>query len=94
LDEKGNKTGIPFKASSLNGKPTLNYLENRFAQNEEKRKPYKYGLKASIDKTFTNYREITKDSFIKELAKQNINVVFRQNEQVRMGADSLRTVAY
>jgi len=84
LDEKGNNVGIPFKASSLNGKPTLAYLETGFAQNEEKRKPYKYGLKASIDKTFTSYHEITKATFVKELAKQNINVVFRQNEQGRM----------
>lgn len=81
LDEKGNKTGIPFKASSLNGKPTLNYLENKFTQNEEKRKPYKDSLKASIDKTFTNCHEITKETFVKELARLQINTIFRQNEQ-------------
>ncbi len=81
LDEKGNKIGIPFKASSLNGKPTLTNLESKFIQNEEKRKPYKDGLKASIDKTLTSYREITRETFVKELARQQINVVFRQNEQ-------------
>jgi len=81
LDEKGNKIGIPFKASSLNGKPTLTSLESKFIQNEEKRKPYKDGLKASIDKTLTSYREITRETFVKELAKLQINVVFRQNEQ-------------
>lgn len=81
IDEKGNKTGIPFKASSLNGKPTLNNLESRFAQNEEKRKPYKENLKTNIDKAFTNYQEITKGTFVKELARQNINALFRQNEQ-------------
>jgi len=81
LDEKGNKIGIPFKASSLNGKPTLSNLEHRFLQNEEKRKPYKEDLKTSIDKIFTGYQKITKDTFVKELARQGINVVFRQNEQ-------------
>jgi hypothetical protein len=81
LDEKGNKIGIPFKASSLNGKPTLTNLESKFIQNEEKRKPYKDGLKASIDKTLTSYREITRETFVKELAILQINVVFRQNEQ-------------
>ncbi len=81
LDEKGNKIGIPFKASSLNGKPTLTNLESKFIQNEEKRKPYKVGLKASIDKTLTSYREMTRETFVKELAILQINVVFRQNEQ-------------
>jgi len=81
IDEKDNKIGIPFKASSLNGKPTLSNLEDKFIQNEKKREPYKDGLKASIDKTFTSYHEITKATFVKELAKQNINVIFRQNEQ-------------
>ena len=81
IDEKGNKIGIPFKASSLNGKPTLPNLENRFTQNDEKRKTYKEGLKTSIDKVFSSYNEITKDTFIKELAKHSINALFRQNEQ-------------
>jgi hypothetical protein len=81
LDEKGNKIGIPFKASSLNDKPTLKNLEVRFGQNEEKRKPFKVNLKNSIEKVFRNYRGITKDTFIKELQKQNIQAVFRQNDQ-------------
>jgi len=81
LDEKGNKIGIPFKASSLNDKPTLKNLEARFAQNEEKRKPFKENLKGRIEKVFGNYMRITKDTFINELQKQNIQAVFRQNEQ-------------
>ncbi|WP_299289678.1 relaxase/mobilization nuclease domain-containing protein [uncultured Mucilaginibacter sp.] len=81
IDEKGNKMGIPFKASSLNGKPTLPNLESKFIQNEEKRKPYKEDLKASIDKVFTAYQQITKETFVKELANLNINALFRQNEQ-------------
>jgi hypothetical protein len=81
LDEKGNKIGIPFKASSLNNKPTLQHLEARFAQNEEKRKPFKENLKGNIDKVFRNYKGITKNTFIKELQKRNIQAVFRQNDQ-------------
>ncbi|RKR80059.1 relaxase/mobilization nuclease-like protein [Mucilaginibacter gracilis] len=81
LDEKGNKIGIPFKASSLNDKPTLKNLEARFSQNEEKRKPFKENLKGNIDKVFRKYKGITKSTFINELQKRNIQVVFRQNEQ-------------
>jgi len=80
IDEKGNKIGIPFKASSLNGKPTLTNLENKFVQNEEKRKPYKENLKTNIDEVFTSFQEITKETFAKEPAKQSINVIFRQND--------------
>jgi hypothetical protein len=81
IDEKGNRIGIPFKASALAGKPTLPTLEKKFAQNEEKRRPYKDSLKAGIDQVFKNYRQITKDTFINELQKRNIHVIFRQNEQ-------------
>lgn len=81
IDEKGNAIGVPIKASSLYSKPTLANLEKQFIQNEEKRKPYKEALKASIDKAFTSYHEITKAAFVKELTSQNINVIFRQNEQ-------------
>ncbi|MDB5144574.1 MAG: relaxase [Mucilaginibacter sp.] len=81
IDEKGTRIGIPFKASILAGKPTLPNLEKKFAQNEEKRRPYKDSLKAGIDQVFKNYRQITKDTFMNELQKRNIHAVFRQNEQ-------------
>lgn len=80
IDEKGNKAGIPFKASSLNGKPTLSNLEQRFVQNEEKRKAYKENFKTNIDKVFAGYREITKGTFTEELARQQIQALFRQGE--------------
>ncbi|WP_184551000.1 relaxase/mobilization nuclease domain-containing protein [Mucilaginibacter sp. FT3.2] len=81
LDKEGNKVGIPFKASSLNGKPTLKNLEEKFEKNKEKRKPYKDDLKKRIDKIFAGYRDITKATFLKELQRQNIHAMFRQNEQ-------------
>jgi hypothetical protein len=80
IDEKGNRIGIPFKASLLAGKPTLPNLEKKFTQNEEKRRPHKDSLKTAIDQVFKNYRQITKDTFINELQKRNIHVLFRQNE--------------
>ncbi|HEU0227160.1 MAG TPA: hypothetical protein VFQ86_05445 [Arachidicoccus soli] len=35
LDEKGKRVSIPIKASSFYHKPTLKFLEERFAVNEE-----------------------------------------------------------
>jgi hypothetical protein len=81
LDKDGNRIGIPFKASSLNGKPTMKKLEEKFEQNKEKRKPYKDNLKKRIDKVFNKYTVISKATFLKELQQHNIHAVFRQNEQ-------------
>jgi hypothetical protein len=80
-DNKGNRIGIPFKASALATKPTLDQVEKKFERNKEKRKPHKDGLKKRIDKVFSRYDRITKNSFIRELQKQQIAVLFRQNEQ-------------
>jgi len=49
LDEKGNKIGVPIKASSIYFKPTLKYLEAKFTQNELQRAQYKQSLKIAID---------------------------------------------
>jgi Relaxase/Mobilisation nuclease domain len=81
LDGKGNKIGVPIKASSLHSKPTLANLEKKFAANEEKRKPYREVLKTAIDKVFKHYKQITRETFIKEMADRNVNVLFRLNEQ-------------
>lgn len=80
-DNKGNRIGIPFNASALATKPTLDLVEKKFERNKEKRKPYKDGLKERIDKVFSKYNCITKATFITELQKQQLAVVFRQNEQ-------------
>jgi hypothetical protein len=81
LDDKGNKTGVPIKASSLYSKPTLANLEKKFAANTEKRKPYREVLKTAIDRVLKQYKEIIRETFIKEMADRNVTVVFRQNEQ-------------
>lgn len=81
LDQKGHKIGIPFKASSLNGKPTLKNLEAKFERNKEKCKPFKDDLKKRIEKVFSRYTTISKATFLQELQKQYIQAAFRQNEQ-------------
>jgi hypothetical protein len=81
LDKDGNKVGVPIKASAFYSKPTLANLEKKFERNEEKRKSCREPLKAAIEKVFSRYHTITKSTFIKELQQQNINVLFRTNDQ-------------
>jgi hypothetical protein len=80
LDEKGIPVGVPIKASSFYGKPTLRNLEKKFEQNAAKRKPSKEGLKNRIDKVLGAYSSITKLRFVQELKSQGIDVLFRENE--------------
>ncbi len=80
LDSNGNKAGVPIKASSIYGEPTIANLEKKFAQNVERRKPYKIPLRLKLDKILLG-PNLTKDSFIQQLQKQNILVLFRENDQ-------------
>lgn len=81
LDKRGNKVGVPIKASAFYSKPTLSNLEKKFERNIEKRKQYKEPLKVAIEKVFSPYKSITKSTFINELKNQNINVQFRTNDK-------------
>lgn len=81
IDEKGQAVGVPIKASAIYEKPTLANLQQKFEQNIERRKPYKEPLKEAIEKVFKDYSAITKATFTAELAKQNITLIYRQNEE-------------
>jgi len=80
LLDKGNKVGVPIKASAIYGKPTLKNLEYKFEQNKETRKPYRIPLRIAIDKILSR-QGLTKEAFVNLLKKQNISVLFRQNDQ-------------
>jgi hypothetical protein len=81
INEQGEQVGVPIKASSIYNKPTMANLEKRFSQNHEKRQALKEPLKGDINSVFDRYSTISKATFISELAKENITVIFRQNEQ-------------
>src|SRR5690606_12495609 len=49
LDEKGQKVGIPIKASSIYSSPTLKSLERKFESNKKRNATQKDQLKTSID---------------------------------------------
>ncbi|WP_428329662.1 relaxase/mobilization nuclease domain-containing protein [Mucilaginibacter sp.] len=82
LDGKGNKLGVPIKASSIYGKPTLKTLEERFRLNEMLRKPLKEQLKTKLDRTLL--KPLSKSTFENQLKTEGIQVIFRQNEEGRL----------
>lgn len=80
LDADGNPIGVPIKASLFYNKPTLQFLEQKFKENEAKRLPYKARIKNAIDLALLDNRTRLPD-LIKELKKQGIDVVLRQNKE-------------
>jgi len=81
IDEQGNKIGVPIKASDFYNKPTLNFLEARFSQNEAARQPHKTRIKNAIDLAFLRQPDQSLGNLTITLDKQGINTVLRQNEQ-------------
>jgi len=82
LDNRGDKLGVPIKASSIYGKPTLKTLYERFPLNEMLRKPLKERIKQSIDSVLMT--KASRAGFQKALQSKGIQVVFRQNEEGRL----------
>ncbi len=78
LDERGNKVGVPIKASSFFMKPTLKLLESKYAENEALRQPFKRRLAVEIEYSLVkNPRSIL--GFSENLSRAGINLVLRQN---------------
>jgi len=80
LDEQGAKIGVPIKASSIYNKPTLDYFENKFRENEPKKQLYKKQLKILLDWILLKPHSSLR-SFSRALEKEKIQLVTRQNEQ-------------
>ena len=81
LDEKGNKIGVPVKASLIHSKPTLANLEKRFTVNEQARKAFKKHITTSIDWALTGKNKPGLEGLIKALEKERIHTIIRQNNQ-------------
>jgi len=82
LDRKGNKVGVPIKASTIYGKPTLKTLEEKFRLNEQLRKPFKAGLIKILDEVLAKTQ--TKSNFQKALRAKGIYCNLRQNDEGRI----------
>ena len=82
LDKQGNKIGVPIKASTIYGKPTLKTLEEKFRLNTQLRKPFKDELIKILDSVLAKSQ--TKRSFQKALREKGIQCNLRQNDEGRI----------
>ena len=80
LDERGNKIGVPIKASSIYNKPTLSFLEGKFKENELLKQAHKKSLKTSIDWIMVMPPK-SLQAFKEGLLKEKINLVVRENDK-------------
>lgn len=77
LDEKGQKVGVPIKASSIYKQPTLKNLALKFTVNKVARKPYGLRLKHLLDKAFASAD--SPEELTTRLQKQGIRILLREN---------------
>ncbi|WP_091290896.1 relaxase/mobilization nuclease domain-containing protein [Flavobacterium sp. fv08] len=84
LDEKGNKTGVPVKASAIYSKPTLAFLEKQFPVNEMARSKYKVHVKNAVDLRLAVLQPPDLSQLCKSLEKDGIQIVLRQNDAGRI----------
>jgi hypothetical protein len=81
IDADGKRVGIPFKASSLTNRPTLEKVEKKFDLSREIRKTFKKNIVERLENIMGRYDTIMLDTFRKELEKQKIDLILRTNEQ-------------
>jgi hypothetical protein len=84
LDEKGNKIGVPIKASALYAKPTLKNLQTHFQQGAFLKHVEKERLAKIIDSFFHATDRHTRVNFCDYMNFYGINAMFRENKEGRV----------
>src|SRR5690606_17840337 len=82
LDEKGQKVGIPIKASSIYSSPTLKNLQRKYESNKKQKGTQKDQLRTSIDQVMK--AKASPAGFQRALSSKGIDVLFRRNEEGRL----------
>ncbi len=80
LNDRGEKVGVPIKASLIYNKPTLKNIRARFKKNEVQRQQFKRRITNAIDFTLMKKNRQSLPEFAQTLQKEKIQVVFRQND--------------
>lgn len=86
LDLHGKPIGMPFKASALDGQPTLKFLEAQFKINASRNTPQKTQIKNIIERSLQRHPGVSLDIFFKILQRQAITAIVQKNA---MGDDQL-----
>lgn len=84
LDDRGNKIGVPIKASVLISQPTMKKLKSKFKANEQFRQIHKDRFTNVIDSFFHATDRPTRVNFCDHLNSYGINPVFRENKDGRV----------
>lgn len=81
LDDSGRKTGVGIKASRFYMKPTLEKLEQLFAEHAPLKLPLRKRVKNAIDVAMLRHNPAKIDDLVKLLERDAIHAVLRQNDQ-------------
>jgi hypothetical protein len=84
LDSKGNKVGVPIKASALYSKPTMKTLQNVFETNSLLKESHKERLTKIIDSFFHATDKHTRANFCSYMKLYEINAMFREGKDGRV----------
>lgn len=79
IDGKGNKVGVPIKASSIYSMPTLSRIESKFATNAVLKQENKLSIQTAINWTLAQ-QPGSLAAFVEKLRQDNIDVVLRQSK--------------
>jgi hypothetical protein len=79
IDNKGNKMGVPIKASSMAGKLTLKSIESKFEISKVEREKVKQSIKEKIDKVIL--KSLSQITFKEHLKAINIDILYRTNDK-------------
>lgn len=82
LDKRGNKVGVPIKASTIYGKPTLKALEEKFKLNAQLRKPFKDDLIKLLQEVLRSPK--TRRGFQNALREKGVHCILRQTKEGRI----------
>lgn len=80
LDTEGKPIGVPIKASDFYNKPTLKFLEQKFASNNNVNTVMKNRLKNAVDLALFG-KNISLSELTKLLEKEGINLICRKNTE-------------
>src|SRR5690606_325290 len=81
LGKCGQPTGVSFKASRLACRPTLLRIEKKFTRNIVLRKDLSPQIRNKVLDVLKRYEQLTRKTFIDELAKQQVHAVFMENKE-------------